>query len=435
MSIDTRALEESHAHIERVKGRAIRYFYGRLFAEEPGLRALFPAAMGEQHDRLFEAVRAVARLAGDPDAAEELFGRLGRAHRRYGVTAAHYAAFGRAFAATLRVELGADWTPELAAAWRAGYERAAGLMRAAAAEAAGSEPPWWHAEVLAHERRAHDLAVLTLRPHGVLRHRPGQHLTVQHPRWPRIWRRYSLAGAPRADGTVELHVRRVPGGWVSGALVAHTRPGDRLVLGPAEGSMLLDEDSARPLLCVAGGTGLAPVKALAEQAAALARPRRVVLVHAVRDRAGLYDMAALRELRRACPAVRLVPAPGDGPGLPAGREAALRRALAGLDGLAEYDACVSGPPALVRLALEALREAGVPEDRIGHELDAHGGAHAAPPAAAGSGPAPEPEEPRGPRLLGLAARPPQRAAEEGPAAEDDTAVLQLAEAVRHEAVH
>src|SRR6266568_4622996 len=106
-----------------------------------------------------------------------------------------------------------------------------------------------------------DLAVA---PNQPLPHRAGQYLTVQCARWPRVWRRYSIANAPRADGLLRLHVRAVPGGWVSGTLVHHTAPGDVLVLGPAAGAMIADTGASRDVVCAAGGTGLAPLKAIVQ---------------------------------------------------------------------------------------------------------------------------------------------------------------------------
>src|SRR5690606_5962710 len=110
---------------------------------------------------------------------------------------------------------------------------AAATMIAAAERDAADHPPWWVAEITAHDRRAHDLAVLTLRPERPLPFLPGQHVSVQTARWPRVWRPYSIANAPRPDGTLSLHVRARPAGWVSGALVRHCAPGDTVLLGPA----------------------------------------------------------------------------------------------------------------------------------------------------------------------------------------------------------
>ena len=71
-------------------------------------------------------------------------------------------------------------------------------------------------EIVGHERRAFDVAVLTLRPQYLLPFTPGQSIGVSHPAV-RSWRYYSPANAPRADGTIELHVRAAPGGAVAPA--------------------------------------------------------------------------------------------------------------------------------------------------------------------------------------------------------------------------
>ncbi|MGH3243628.1 MAG: FAD-binding oxidoreductase, partial [Spirillospora sp.] len=158
------------------------------------------------------------------------------------------------------------------------------------------------------DRRAGDLAVLTLRPERPLPFRAGQHVTVQTPRWPRVWRPYWIANAPRPDGTLRLHVRALPGGWVSGALVRHTAPGDTVLLGPATGPMALDPRSERGLLLIGGGTGLAPMKALAEQAVTTGVPGRDL-------RAGHGHRAATaRDAARPRP-----PRPARRPGRPPGR--------------------------------------------------------------------------------------------------------------------
>jgi ferredoxin-NADP reductase len=84
-------------------------------------------------------------------------------------------------------------------------------------------------------------------PDQPLPHEPGQHVSVQTARWPRVWRPYSVACRPREDGLMTFHVKAVPGGWVSNALVDHAEPGDDLILGPALGTMTLRPAGDRDL--------------------------------------------------------------------------------------------------------------------------------------------------------------------------------------------
>ena len=55
MAPEPRTIKECFARLEADPAGAMRYFYGRLFAAEPQLRALFPPAMGHQHDRFFHS--------------------------------------------------------------------------------------------------------------------------------------------------------------------------------------------------------------------------------------------------------------------------------------------------------------------------------------------------------------------------------------------
>lgn len=72
---------------------------------------------------------------------------------------------------------------------------------------------------------------------------------------------------PRRDNVIEFHVRAVGAGWGSTALVWKLHPGDVIRLGAPMAAMTLDPESGRDLLCVAGGTGLAPIKALLQDLA------------------------------------------------------------------------------------------------------------------------------------------------------------------------
>lgn len=261
MPFDPALVRASFALVEQRKQQAAAYFYGRLFAENPQLRSLFPAIMDVQRDRLFGALARVIELVDRPGQAVAYVTQLGRDHRKFGVAPEHYTALGRALLATVRHFAAARWDSATEAAWVAGYTEVANIMIEAAA--ADEAPPWWTGEVVGHSRRTADVAVITVRVHGRLPYVAGQYVSVQTPRWPRVWRNYSIANAPRADGQLSLHVQAVPGGLVSNALVHRTAVGDSLLLGPAVGG-LRPPSGGRPLVLVAGGTGLAPLKAIVE---------------------------------------------------------------------------------------------------------------------------------------------------------------------------
>ncbi|MFI6319245.1 FAD-binding oxidoreductase [Nonomuraea sp. NPDC050556] len=348
MPIDAELVRKSFALVEPYVEGATAYFYGLLFAENPQLRELFPLVMDVQRDRLF---LGLAHVAAHPEPSA-LLEQLGRDHRKYGVQPEHYTAVGRALLATVRRFAATSWDDAIEAAWVAAYTRAANTMIEAAAR--DEAPAWWPAEVVAHELRAADIAVIRLRPAGRVPYTAGQYLSVGTPRRPRVWRSFSPANAPRADGTVDLHVRAIPGGLVSTALVRHTKPGDELTLGPAVGAMT-PPDSDRDLICVAGGTGLAPLKAIVEHIVDSGRRPAVHLVAGARTTERLYDLPDLLALSSRYPRLRLVQLVAD---------RITPDALPRWDGQEVY---VCGPAAMVEQTVRGLLDAGVPPERIHHD--------------------------------------------------------------------
>ncbi len=363
--------QEALFGLEPAADTAMTYFYSRLFALDDELRAMFPPALDGQRRRLFHALVRIAGGQHDPAALEPYLQRLGRSHRKFGAGERHYAVFRAALLETLQRFAWAAWDEPAQLAWERAFDHAAQVMASAAERDAEHAPAWWVATVTGRQLRGPDLAVLTVAPDPPLEYQPGQHVAVQTPHRPRLWRSYSVANAPRPDGLLQLHVRALPGGLVSPALVQHVRPGDPLLLGAAEGAMTADATSPRDVLCLAGGTGLAPVKAIIEAligaaAPGTARPREVMLVAGARRHRELYDLAALQEMERAYPWLQVIPAVSDepGPGVMFGTvpEVAAKAPCQ------DRDIYVSGPDAMMVKTVQALAYRGVPGSRIHCDL-------------------------------------------------------------------
>src|SRR4051794_8107938 len=234
------------------------YFYSHLFLSHPEARALFPVSMAHQRDRLFAALGDVVARVDDLDALVPILQQLGRDHRKFGTLAAHYPAVGASLLATLE-HFDDEWTPELAKSWSEAYDVVATVMIQAADEAA-EEPAWWDADIVGHERRTIDVAVLQLRPRARYDYAAGQSVSLESDLRPRLWRYYSPANAPRPDGLLEFHVKARDGGPVSSALVRRVGVGDGLRLGPPGGPPPLDEGSHPGPPALGGGRGAAPPK-------------------------------------------------------------------------------------------------------------------------------------------------------------------------------
>ncbi len=108
----------------------------------------------------------------------------------------------------------------------------------------------------------------------------------------------STASAPRNDNTFDIHVRAIGASGVSAALVAHTRVGDRLRLGPPRGNDLVIEPGTANggLLCVASGTGSAPITAVVESMLGRADVPRLYTFVGARTRGDAYSVDRMAEL-------------------------------------------------------------------------------------------------------------------------------------------
>lgn len=366
MSHEATLIKESFARVEPAADKVAAFFYARLFLESPDLRDLFPLMMDVQRSRLLRALVRVVQGLDSPVQLDQYLAELGHDHRKFGVRPEHYRAVGRSLIAALREYTDpADWTPEVEAAWLTTYTALSHRM-ISAAEQPTDAPPWWCGRVIRVERAARDIALLTLRPDQPYRFEPGQYLSLETPRRPRLWRTYSLANAPRPDGTLELHVRAVPGGWVSGALVAHTRVGDVLRLGPPKGSMRIPPGAGPDLLLIAGGTGLAPIKAMVEGLAGWNRSRAVHVFFGVRRPAELYQLGPLARLAEQVPWLTLVAAVSDDPAY-AGRRGPISEVAAQYAGWTQHQVFVSGPPRMIRATVTALRAQQVPLTQLHYD--------------------------------------------------------------------
>ena len=144
------------------------------------------------------------------------------------------------------------------------------------------------------ERVADDVMVIKLKlpTNERMQFLAGQYIEFLLPDGKR--RAFSLASPPPADDLLELHIRHVPGGNFTDHVFHKMKLKDILRIEGPLGSFFLREDSTKPIILVAGGTGFAPLKGLIEHALHIGIQRPMQLYWGAKNRAGLY-MNALAE--------------------------------------------------------------------------------------------------------------------------------------------
>ena len=222
----------------------------------------------------------------------------------------------------------------------------------------------------------HDILELTIALKGPISFTPGQYADLSVPGVIKGARSYSMAHAPQDDqalvSALRFHVRRVPGGAFTGWLHDTARPGDELSLEGPFGDFALRSAPRRPIIAVAGGSGMAPLLALLEGASKEDREREVVYFYGARQRRDLYAQARLDALAKSWEApFEFIPvlsggAPQDGF---QGRRGLVTEALKErleerpeLAARAQLYMC--GPPGMIDAAIEVAKEAGLDPSSI-----------------------------------------------------------------------
>ncbi|WP_063057098.1 FAD-binding oxidoreductase [Nocardia salmonicida] len=240
--------------------------------------------------------------------------------------------------------------------------------------------PAWTATVVGHHRLRHDLAVIRLIGDFVP-FEPGGSVEVEVPQHPGVRRRFSPALPPSLDGKLEFHVRTVPGGWCSSSIVADTKPGDQWRINAPYGVFAVDPDAVEVVM-IAGGTGLAPMRAQILDLARRDTPPRTYLFFGGRSPRDLYANDMLFLLAGELPWLSVIPVV-ETPDDPAvhdewheqtrsdvgfGPQEMLHGTLADVAAahgpFTKNQVLVCGSPAMVRTTVDRLIETGTPPANI-----------------------------------------------------------------------
>lgn len=223
------------------------------------------------------------------------------------------------------------------------------------------------------EPLTHDIMRVAVELEQPLDYLAGQYASVRTPMVDGA-RQYSFADAPIRGGRskVTFFIRKVPGGAFTAALFDGRLQGQALTLEAPHGGFYLRAGNA-PMVCVAGGSGLAPLISLLEDARRQRIRRPCVLLFGARTQADLYLLEQIGELARAWPEpFRFLPVLSDeAPDSDwRGARGRVTEHLAGaFDGAtwAQAEAYMCGPPGMIDAGMAQLVSLGVPLESIHYD--------------------------------------------------------------------
>jgi len=193
----------------------------------------------------------------------------------------------------------------------------------------------------------------------------GQYAQLELPVAPGISRDYSMANRPDQP-LLEFHVRVMPGGSVSHRIATVLKAGDMVKVSGPMGTSYLRAQHPGPMLCIAGSSGLAPVKSIAETALASGFAQPVDLYFGVRAERDLYferELAGLQERHANFRAHIVLSEPGatssSGTLLPRRYGLVTDAVAADFAGLTGFKAYFAGPPPMVDAATALVKARGV----------------------------------------------------------------------------
>lgn len=223
------------------------------------------------------------------------------------------------------------------------------------------------ARVVQRERMAHDVMLLKLRLPSTerLQFLAGQYIEFLLKDGRR--RAFSIANAPHDDEFIELHLRHVPGGRFTDYVFDEMKDNAIVRIEGPLGTFYLREESHRPILMMAGGTGFAPLKAMLEHAFKTGIERSIHLYWGVRARRDLYLDDLPRAWTRQHKHFRYTPVLSE-PALAdhwSGRTGWVHETLlADHPDLRLYEVYMSGPPAMITAARAAFATAGLADEAL-----------------------------------------------------------------------
>lgn len=177
---------------------------------------------------------------------------------------------------------------------------------------------------------------------------------------------FSIANSPSNDEFVELHLRHIEGGKFTGFVFNNMKEKAILRIEGPLGSFYIRENSNRPLILVAGGTGFAPIKAMVEKLIEESDTRPIYLYWGASTESGLYRNDLAEKWAFQHKHICYIPVLSEGSEDDwQGRTGFVHEAILNdFSDLSEYDVYIAGSPVMVNAARKGFFERSLPEEQL-----------------------------------------------------------------------
>jgi Na+-transporting NADH:ubiquinone oxidoreductase subunit F len=181
-----------------------------------------------------------------------------------------------------------------------------------------------------------------------------------------VYRAYSMASVPSDTTHIELEIRLVPNGICTTYVHKHLKEGDEVMVNGPYGEFFL-RDTERPIICIAGGSGMAPLKSILLDMAEKKSSRKVRYFFGARALRDLFLLDEMKALEDEMENFKFIPALSDP--LPEdnwkGEEGLITDVVKRLtEDASESEAYLCGSPGMIDACVKVLQELGMPEARI-----------------------------------------------------------------------
>ena len=199
---------------------------------------------------------------------------------------------------------------------------------------------------------------------------PGQYAQVLAPAYEgspeEVFRAYSISSDPTEKGFVELIVRRAPNGICTTYMFDHLKEGDPVMLNGPYGQFRLADTDA-PIIFIAGGSGMAPIKCILHQMVNTGNKRNAAYYFGVNTLKDVYFTEEMKAFESKLADYRFIPvvaSPEEGSNW-TGETGLVTEALArNIEDVSKHEAYLCGSPGMIDATIEVLTDRGMPVEHI-----------------------------------------------------------------------